>query len=186
MRMPLTGRRFTVEEYHRMGRAGLFTEHDRVELLDGQIVEMTPIGPGHAGCVAALTGLVARLVGDRAVVWVQNPVLLGPRSEPQPDVAVLRARADTYRTAHPEPRDVLLVIEVAETSFEHDRDVKIPLYVAAGVPEVWLVNLPADAVALYRDPGPQGYATLGTAGRGDTLTPLKLPGLTLRVDDILG
>jgi len=186
MRMPVTGRRFTVEEYHRMGRAGVFREDDRVELLDGQIAEMTPIGPGHAGCVAALTGLLARLVGDRAVLWVQNPVLLGARSELQPDVALLRARADTYRTAHPEPRDVLLVIEVAETSLEHDRDVKIPLYAAAGIPEVWLVNLPGDVVALYRDPSPQGYGKVLTAGRGDTLTPHRLPGVTLRVDDILG
>ena len=99
---------------------------------------------------------------------------------------MLVPRADAYRTAHPQPEHVLLVIEVADTSLEHDRDVKIPLYAAAGVPEVWLVNLPGDAVALYRDPGPQGCATVGTAGRGATLTPHKLPGVTLRVDDVLG
>ncbi|PYO70307.1 MAG: Uma2 family endonuclease [Gemmatimonadetes bacterium] len=186
MGMPLSVRRFSVDEYHRMAQAGLFDEDDRIELLDGQIVEMSPIGPGHAGCVDVLTRLLSRLVGDRALLRVQNPIRLGRDSEPQPDVALLVPRADAYRTAHPQPEHVLLVIEVADTSLEHDRDVKIPLYAAAGIPEVWLVNLPGDVVALYRDPSPQGYATVRTAGRGDTLTPHRLPGVTLRVDDILG
>jgi Uma2 family endonuclease len=184
--MPLVRRRFTVDEYHRMGQVGILGEDDRVELLDGQIVEMTPIGPEHSGCVGALTGLLARQVGHRGVIWVQNPVNLGERSEPQPDVAVLAPRADAYRTAHPQPADILLVIEVAETSLEHDRDVKVPLYAAARVPEVWLVNLPGDVVAVYRDPGPQGYATVRTGRRGDILTPLRLADVTLRVDEILG
>src|SRR6184192_4545534 len=141
MGMPFTARRFSVDEYDRMGRAGVFHEDDRMELLDGQIVEMSPIGPGHAGCVRALTSLLTRLVAGRALVSVQNPVRLGEHSEPQPDVALLVPRADAYRTAHPQPKDVLLVIEVADASLEHDRDVKVPLYAAAGVPEVWLVNL---------------------------------------------
>lgn len=186
MRMPLTGRRFTVDEYYRMGRAGVLQENDRVELLDGQIVEMSPIGPGHAACVTALTGLLSHLVAGRALVSVQNPVRLGEHSEPQPDVALLVPRAEAYRTAHPQPEDVLLLIEVADASLEHDRDVKIPLYAAARVPEVWLVNLPADTVTLYRDPSSRGYAGVRTAQRGDFLTPLRLAGVTLRVDDILG
>src|SRR5258708_2048030 len=127
MVMPLTARRFTVDEYHRMGRAGVFHEDDRVELLEGQIVEMSPIGPAHAGCVAVLTGVLSRRGGESVVVWVQNPVDLGERSEPQPDVALLAPRADAYRTAHPRARDILLAIEVADTSLEHDRDVKVPL-----------------------------------------------------------
>ena len=178
MGMPLTGRRFTVDEYHRMGRAGVFHEDDRVELLEGQIVEMSPIGPAHAGCVAALTGVLSRRGEERVVVWVQNPVNLGERSEPQPDVALLGPRADAYRTAHPRARDILLVIEVADTSLEHDRDVKVPLYAAAGVPEVWLVNLTDYAVTLYRDPVGGRYATLRTARRGESVTSLRLPGVT--------
>ena len=186
MVMPLSTRRFTVDEYHRMGRAGVFHEDDRVELLEGQIVEMSPIGPAHAGCVAALTGLLGRRGGERVVVWVQNPVDLGERSEPQPDVALLAPRADAYRTAHPRVRDMLLVIEVADTSLEHDRDVKVPLYAAAGVPEVWLVNLTDDVVTLYRDPVGGRYATVRTARRGETVTSLLVPAATLRVEDILG
>jgi len=186
MAMPLTARRFTVDEYYRMGRAGVFHEDDRVELLDGLIVEMSPIGPGHAGCVDMLTGVLSRLVGNRAVVRVQNPVRLGRQSEPQPDVTLLLPRADAYRTAHPQPEDVLLLIEVADASLEHDREVKVPLYAAAGVPEVWLVNLTDEAVTLYRDPVGGRYATVRTAGRGETVTSLRLPGVTLRVADVLG
>jgi len=186
MVMPLTTRRFTVDEYHRMGRAGVFHEDDRVELLEGQIVEMSPIGPAHAGCVAALTGLLSRGGHERVVVWVQNPVDLGERSEPQPDVALLAPRADAYRTAHPRAQDMLLVIEVADTSLEHDRDGKVPLYAAAGVPEVWLVNLTDDSVTVYRDPVGGRYATVRTARRGETVASLRVPSATLRVEDILG
>ena len=186
MVMPLTTRRFTVDEYHRMGRAGVFHEDDRVELLEGQIVEMSPIGPAHAGCVAALTGLLSRAGHERVVVWVQNPVDLGERSEPQPDVALLAPRADAYRTAHPRAQDMLLVIEVADTSLEHDSDGKVPLYAAAGVPEVWLVNLTDDSVTVYRDPVGGRYATVRTARRGETVASLRVPSATLRVEDILG
>src|ERR1041385_6273192 len=186
MAMPLTARRFTVDQYDRMGRAGVFHEDDRVELLDGLIIEMSPIGPGHAGCVMALTGLLTPLDAGRALVSVQNPVRLGGHSEPQPDVALLALRADAYRRAHAQPEDVLLVIEVADASLEHDREIKVPLYAAAGVPEVWLVNLTDDAVTLYRDPVGGRYATVRTAGRGETVTSLRLPGVTLRVEDILG
>ncbi len=184
---PLKGP-FTVDTYQRLGELGILGEDDRVELIDGQVVEMSPIGPGHAGCVTALTGLVGPLVAGRALVSVQNPVRLGEHSEPQPDLALLVPRADTYRTTHPQPEDVLLVIEVADASLEHDRDVKVPLYAAAGVPEVWLVRLADDVITQYRDPAPDrtGYATLRTARRGETVTPIRLPGVTLRVDDILG
>ena len=186
MAMPLTARRFTVDEYYRMGRAGVFHEDDRVELLDGLIVEMSPIGPGHAGCVTALTSLLTPLLAGRAPVSVQNPVRLGEHSEPRPDVALLVPRADAYRTAHPQPEDVLLLIEVADASLEHDRDAKVPLYAAAGVPEVWLVSLTEDAITLYRDPLGGRYATVRTARRGETVTSLRVPSATLRVEDILG
>ncbi len=186
MSTPLRTHSFTVDEYHRMGEAGVFHEDDRVELLDGQIVEMTPIGGLHVACVIRLTDLLSTVTGSGAVVSVQNPLVLADRSVPQPDIALLRRRADPSGAWLPSHTDCLLVIEVSDTSVEHDRDVKIPLYARAGIPEAWLVNLPADRIEVYREPGPKGYATARTATRGDTLTPLEVPSVTLSVDRILG
>src|SRR5437867_6682360 len=135
---------FTVDHYHRLAELGILDEDERVELLDGQIVEMSPIGPRHAGCVKGLVRLLYRKLGDAVFLGVQDPISLGPRSEPQPDIAVLKPRSDAYRDAHPRPGDILLVIEVAETSVESDRDVKLALYAGAGVPEAWLVDLAND------------------------------------------
>ena len=112
---------FTVDDYHRLAELGILGEDDRVELLDGQIVEMSPIGPRHAGCVKALTRLLYRTLGDAVLLGIQDPAVLGPRSEPQPDIAVLKPRADAYRSAHPRPEDILLVIEVADTSCDSGR-----------------------------------------------------------------
>ncbi len=186
MGMPLTRRSFTVDEYHRMAEAGILGEDDRVELIDGQVVTMTPIGPGHGSCVNRLNALFAPLADGGATLSVQNPLVLTEHEEPQPGFAVLRYRADGYRDRHPRAPDVLLVIEVAETSVESDRQTKMPLYARAGIPEAWLVNLPADAIESYRTPGAESYADIRTAKRGETLTPLRLPSITLRVDDILG
>jgi Uma2 family endonuclease len=186
MSMSLVRRTFTVREYDRMARAGVLAEDERVELLDGAIVQMTPIGPEHSGCVAALDQLLARRLADRALVWVQNPVHLPDRSEPQPDVALLRPRTDGYRKAHPLPADVLLVIEVADTSVESDRSVKLPLYAQAGIPEVWLVNLPGEVIEVAREPLAGRFASLHYARRGETLSPLAFPTIILDVDDILG
>jgi len=186
MSTPLRTHNFTVDQYHRMGEAGVFCEDDRVELIDGQVVEMTPIGPRHAGCVNRLTGLLSRLGGGDVTVSIQNPVLLSERGEPQPDVTVLRHRPDGYATRHPEPADILFVIEVADTSVEYDRSIKIPLYARAGVPETWLVNLPADRIEVYRDPAGGSYADVTSVSRGETLTPLEVPSATLGVDRILG
>ena len=185
MVMPLTTRRFTVDEYHRMGRAGVFHEGDRVELLEGQIVEMSPIGDRHASCVRRLNRLFARSVLDLAVIDVQNPVVLDEHNAPQPDLALLKLSADGYPT-HPRAPDVLLIIEVADTSVPYDRDVKVPLYAAAGIPEVWLINLTDDAVMLYRDLVGGRYATVRTARRGETVASLRVPSAPLRVEDVLG
>jgi Uma2 family endonuclease len=184
--LPLGTRRFTLEEYHRLGELGVLDEDDRVELLDGQVVAMTPIGPAHAGCVGALTAVLGRAIGPNALLWVQNPVRLGDQSEPQPDLAVLRARPDGYRIAHPQAHDILLVIEVADRSAGWDREVKLPLYARAGVPEVWLVNLPDQQVETYREPAGQRYTTVHFARRGELLAPLFLPSASVSVDQILG
>jgi len=186
MAMPLSYHRFSVDEYHRMGEAGIFQEDDRVELIDGQVVEMTPIGPRHAGCVKALVQMLHRTAGDVVILGVQDPVVLDPHNAPEPDIAVLKPRSHGYRTRHPAPADVLLVIEVADTSVESDRSSKIPLYARAGIPEAWLVHLPADYIEVHRDPTPQGYASARIVERGETLTPLRLEGVSLGVDDILG
>ena len=179
-------RRFTVAEYHRMAEAGILHEDDRVELLDGQIVEMTPIGNRHVACVNRVTDLVSRLAGNLAMVSVQNPLVLPDRSEPQPDIVVLKRGSHFAGAWLPSHEDTWLVVEVADTSLEHDRDVKIPLYAAAGISESWLVNLRADAIAVYREPGPDGYRSIRVLRRGDNIMPLRLPGVTFKVDDILG
>lgn len=177
---------FTVDLYHRLGELGIFDEDDRVELLDGQIVEMSPIGGPHVACVIRLTDLLSRRSGPGTSVSVQNPVVLAERWEPQPDIAVLRRPAGLSGAWLPSPRDVLLVIEVADTSLERDRDVKLPRYAAAGIPEAWLVDLVGDAISVCRGPGPEGYREIVTVTRGETLRPLLLPGVTLAADEILG
>ncbi|MBI4730162.1 MAG: Uma2 family endonuclease [Acidobacteria bacterium] len=177
---------FSVEEFHLMGSAGIFTEDDRVELLDGQIVDMSPIGSRHAGTVKRLIGLLAAAVAGRAIVSVQDPVLVGPRSEPEPDVVLLRPRDDFYCGAHPGPGDVLLLIEVVDTTVLFDRNVKVPLYARGAVPEVWIVDLPSGVVETYRAPGPDGYRETARAGRGETVSPRALPDIVLRVEEIAG
>ena len=181
-----TRHRFTTEDYHRIAEAGVLGEDDRVELIDGEILDRGPIGRRHAACVDRLT---ERLVGDlagRAIVRVQNPVLLGEHSEPQPDLALLRRRADYYAAGHPAPADILLVVEVADTSVEFDRQVKAPLYARSGLPELWIVDVDRDHVTVHRDPTSEGYATVRVLRRGDTISPLAFPDLTIAVDDILG
>src|SRR5215216_3171381 len=121
----VTRHRFTVAEYERMGEIGIFSEDERVELVCGEIIEMSPIGERHAACVGLLTQLITLLLQRSAIVWVQNPIRLDDHSEPQPDVAVLKPRADFYRHAHPGPEDILLVIEVSDTTPEYDRRVKV-------------------------------------------------------------
>jgi Uma2 family endonuclease len=175
-----------VDDYHRMAEVGILGEDDHVELLDGQIVEMSPIGPRHAGAVNNLVRLLHRTLGDAVILGVQNPVVLGAPSEPQPDIAVLKPRADAYSGAHPSPEDILLVIEVADTSLESDRDVKLPLYARAGISEAWLVDLSHDIVEVHRRPSPEGYREVRTLRRGDTLAALVVSTGSISVDEVLG
>ena len=177
--------RFTVSEYRRMVEAGIFGEDDRVELLEGEIVQMSPIGSRHAACVARLTTLLARL-HDRAIPWVQNPVVLGEYSELQPDITLLRFREDFYAQTLPGPHDVLLLIEVADSSVEYDQEIKVPLYSRAGVAEVWLVNLVQQRVTVYRDPSPVGYQEVRVATPGETVSPRSFPELEISVGELLG
>lgn len=175
--------RFSVEEYHRMADAGLFGEDDRVELLEGEIIDMAPIGSRHAACVHRLTRLLVTRLGDRAIVSVQSPVRLGNLSEPQPDLAVLAPRPDFYAGAHPGPADVVLVVEVADTTSAWDRDVKVPMYGRAGVAEAWVVDLGAGAVDAWSGPGRGGYDRCRRAERG---AELAVASVAVAVDEILG
>ncbi len=186
MEVQVLRKRFTIEDYHRMGQAGILSEDDRVELIDGEIVVMTPIGSPHAGKVNRLNRIFGARLGDRAVVTVQNPVVLPPDSEPQPDLVILRPREDFYERSHPRPEDVLLLIEVSDTSLEYDRTVKLPLYARAGIPEVWIVDLSGACVEMYRDPGAESYRRVQRFTRGQSLAPRAFPDLLISVDEIFG
>lgn len=186
MAMPITHRRFTVDDYHRMVDAGILREDDRVELLDGEVVEVSPIGPHHARCVDLLNRLFVRGVGDRAIVRVQGPIGLSSISEPEPDVALLRYGASGYGDAHPTPPQVLLLIEVSDTTLAYDRGRKLPAYARAGIAETWIVNLAEDQIEIHREPRGERYAGCRTARRGETIAPLAFPDLTLDVTAILG
>ncbi|NBC17495.1 MAG: Uma2 family endonuclease [Bacteroidetes bacterium] len=152
--------RFSVGDYHRMGEAGILGPEVRTELIDGEVVEMPPIGHPHAGTVNLLSDLLKEAVGRKAIVAVQNPVWLDDYTEPLPDIALLRPRADYYRNGHPSPDDVLLLIEVADTSLAYDRDVKLPRYARAGIPEAWLVDLGGRRLTIHRLPAGGAYTQI--------------------------
>ena len=181
--MEVKRRRFTVHDYHRMGEAGILHEDDRVELIEGEIVEMAAIGTRHFSCVNRLNRLLVMSVGDEAVVSVQNPARLNEHTEPQPDLAVIRPR--DYRESLPEPDDVLLLIEVSDATLAYDRGVKLPLYARAGIREVWIVDLAGETIGRHTDPSEDGYRRAGQARRGETLESIALPVLTPTVDEVL-
>lgn len=186
MAAQVTRVRFTVDQYEDMGRAGILGEDDRVELVDGEIVQMSPIGARHMACVNRLNALLTPRLGQRYVISVQNPIRLSRYQEPQPDLAVLKWRDDFYAAAKPTAADVLLVIEVAETSFDYDTGVKIPRYAQAGVPEAWVADLMGDRVKQYADPAGGVYQLEQEVRRGETLTSRAVPELSLDVAAILG
>ena len=169
-----------------MGEAGILADGDRVELIDGEIREMAPMGPLHAGIVDRLAELLITRLAGRATVRIQNPIRLDRRTEPQPDPAIARRRTDYYSSRHPEAGDLLLVIEVADSSVLYDRVEKMPRYAAAGIPEAWLVDAAAGAVTAYTGPGPAGHAEERTLRRGGVIVSASLAGLRLPVGEILG
>lgn len=182
----LIRRRFTIDEYDLMIKAGILDEDERVELLGGEIICMAPIGIRHWASVNRLNDLFGASVRETAIVSIQSSFLLPPDSEPEPDVTIVRRRDDYYVGRLPGPDDVLLIIEVADSSLAHDRANKIPRYAAGGIRESWLVDLPGERVIVHRDPVDGQYKDVKTFRRGATITPLAFPELTLRVDDILG
>jgi Uma2 family endonuclease len=177
---------FTVDEYHRMSEAGILSEADRVELIEGEIIKMSPIGKQHAACVKRLNAILSRKAGDAAIISVQDPIRLDDYSEPQPDVALLRPREDFYSRELPGAEDVLLIIEVADTSVEYDRSVKLPLYAKANISETWLANIKEDRIEAYSQPVNGIYQNGRLVKRGESLSPESLPDLTIAVEEILG
>ncbi len=177
---------FSVAEYERMGQTGVLAADDRVELIEGEIIEMSPVGSRHAACVKLLSKILNRQVGDAAIVSTQDPVRIDDYSEPQPDVALLKFRGDFYRYAHPTAADVLLMIEVADTTVEYDRHVKVPLYARAGVPEALIFNLPDEQLEYYAQPEAGSYQITRTLKRGEHLQSSSVAPVVFDVEAILG
>ena len=186
MAVELKRYRFTRSDYHRMAQTGILSPDARVELIDGEIVEMSPIGRRHMAAVDRLNSFFAPRVVGTAIVRIQGSVALGNHGEPEPDLALLRYRDDFYGMTEATEEAVLLIVEVADMSEWYDRTTKAPLYARFGIPELWIADLNRDFVTRYTDPTPDGYATTRVFRRGESLSPLALPDLTVGVSDILG
>lgn len=177
--------RFTVEDFHRMVGAGILKAEDRVELVEGELVEMTPIGPDHAVTVLRLNTTFSARAGSRALVNVRNPLRLGPQIEVYPDIVLLRPPIEQYAGIIPGPRHVFLVIEVSDTALEYDRGRKLALYARASIPEVWIVDLEHAQIEVFTNPSPEGYGNAEAFRRGSHIDAASLPGLAVSVNEIL-
>ncbi|MGH9154750.1 MAG: Uma2 family endonuclease [Acidimicrobiales bacterium] len=177
---------FTVDEYHAMADSGVFAPGARVELIEGAIIEVAPIGPPHASFVDRLTMRLAAAVAGRAIVRVQGPVEANRQSEPQPDLTLMVHRDDYYAGAHPRPGDVLLVIELADSSLAFDRRVKLPMYAGSGIAEVWIVDVKGRRIEVHRQLGADGYTETFVARPGDVVAPLALPDVVVTVSSVVG
>ena len=186
MPMAVRNRRFTADEYYRMAETGILLPGDRVELIDGDVLAMTPIGPRHAASVDRATRVfVTGVAGDEAIVRVQGPVRLTLYTEPEPDIALLRPRADFYASGHPGPADIVLVVEVADSSLDFDRNVKAYVYAQSGVPEYWLVDLNDGCLVRYTSPAGGTYQKVERLEPDATVAPGLLPRCVVRAGDLL-
>jgi Uma2 family endonuclease len=186
MQVEVTKKLFTVDEYYQMAQAGILGPEDRVELIDGEIIQMSPIGHRHAGTVNRLNHLFVASFAGRAVVSVQNPIQLNNYTEPEPDILLLKPRADYYASKKVWAEDALLIVEVAETTLRYDRDIKVPRYAAAGIPEVWIENLSEDELLIYREASLDGYRVSISLHRGDSVSPAAFPDVVFKLEDLLG
>lgn len=177
---------FTVADYHRMLETGVLNKDSRVELLNGEIIKMSPIGSRHAGKLKRLRKLLGQKLDPDIVIGVQDPIQLDDRSEPQPDLSILKPRQDFYESANPLADDVLFVIEVADSSVVFDREIKMPLYARAGVAEVWLVDLKKDRIEVHAKPHDGAFREVRIAQRGQQIISTTIPELMLNADEILG
>ncbi len=186
MTLELLRRKFTIQEYHQMLDSGIIAMDERIELLKGEIIAMSPIGIKHAACVRRLNNILSQHLQGEAIIDIQNPLELDNLSEPQPDIALLKPRADFYATAHPQSKDIFLIIEVADRTLKSDREVKIPLYAENQIAEVWLVDINGESIEVYREPRNNKYQTVFCFRRGQTLSPLVFSPVNIAVKDILG
>ncbi len=187
--MPATSvlkRLFTVKEYYQMFDAGLFANGERVELIRGEIIKMSPIGRRHAACVIRSSDVFTRKLGDRILLSAQNPLALDNTSQPEPDVVLLKRKADCYESGIPQPQDVLLLIEIADSTINSDRELKIPLYAEDGIIEVWLVDINNACIEVYRNPTATGYQDIQKYYRGQNLSISSFLDISIAVDEILG
>lgn len=183
--VPAPKRRFSVEEYHRLAEAGILHENDRVELIHGEIIQMSPIGPKHAGNLDRIVKVLTFLFGDSAIVRSQNPVRLNDYSEPEPDISILKPRRDFYTTAHPLPDEVLLIIELSESSLEYDQEVKRPAYAANGIPEYWIIDLKNNCVLVHTGASGEAYLQIRAFQINESIESPGLPG-PVAVRELLG
>jgi len=186
MQIETIRKRFTVDDYYRMAEAGILSPSDRVELIEGEIIEMSPIGDRHLLAVNRANMIFARGVGDRAVVSIQNPSSMDQYNEPQPDVVLIRPREGFYGMGRPAPEDVLLLIEVSDSTLRFDQKVKLPVYARNGIRELWIVNLNADAIHVYRKPKGNTYSSVEIRGRGEVVSPEAFPEFVVNVADLIG
>ena len=178
--------RFNVEEYHRLIENNILHEDDRVELIEGRIIDMTSIGSKHAACVSRLNEILSEKLQKRAIINIQNPICLTAYTEPEPDIAIIKRRPDFYPEQLPQPEDVLLIIEVSDSSLDYDCETKIPLYAKSNIPEVWLVNLIENNVAIYSGPSSEGYNVITKHHHNQILSPKSFHDITLTVSEIFG
>ena len=184
--MPVqTQHRFNVKEYYRMAETGVLHPNARVELLNGRIIDMSPIGPFHGGLVKRLSRIFNLKAKGRWIVSIQDPLRLDDQSEPEPDVMLLKPAADDYTSGHPQPDDVFLLIEVSDSTLDYDREEKLPAYGRAGVVEVWIVNLQDATLEIHREPHFTGYGSKTVLHAGEQAKPLAFPDTTLDVAELL-
>lgn len=176
----------SVDEFHRIAETGIFRPDQRLELIEGGVVEMPAIGSPHAACVARLTQALSRFAGASAIVWVQNPVILNESTEVYPDVTLLRPRADFYRARLPRPEDVLLVVEVSDTTLRYDQSVKARLYARAGIPEFWIFDVTNGRMLTFREPGGEAYLQESSPGMDEAVALVRMPHVKLRPRDAFG
>lgn len=179
-------RRFTVDDYYRMADVGILKKADRVELIEGEVVTMSPNGPRHAACVGRAGQALTLRAVDSAIIRIHGPVRLTEQTEPEPDLAVLRPKADFYASGHPGPTDILLIVEVADSSLDYDRKVKTRVYAESGIREYWVADLPNGVVFRYTDARDGTYQTLRESRRGERIAPELLAGVLISVEDLLG
>lgn len=174
---------YSIDDYYRMAEAGILRSGDRVELIEGEIIDMVPISSRHAAAINRISSALNLTVANRAILGIQNPVRLSHYTEPQPDIALLRERDDFYAGAHPVPADVLLIVEVAASTLDYDRNTKLPLYAQHGIPEVWLVDLENRQFSIYRTPLAGSFANTQVLA---SLQQIRVPGLEDIAIDLSG